>query len=348
MIDLRSDTGTKPSAAMLSAMVTAELGDDVYGDDPTVNDLQELCAQLFEKEAGLFVPSGSMGNLVAIAAQARSGEEVLCDQDAHVLNYEGGALALFGLVTRSLAYDRGLMSVTELSEAVRSGDDHSPRTAVVTLEVTHATRGGCVPDFALCAAASAVARRGGSAVHIDGARIFNAQVASGIPVHRWAGLADTISVCFSKGLGAPAGAMVLGPAEVIERARIIRKRLGGAMRQSGVLAAAARIGVEEGVDLLAEDHRRARLLAEGVAALMPGSIDPDDVHTNIVQFSPDRLGLTAPQFLALLAAQGVRAKAYGGRLVRLVTHRDLDDAAIITALAAIELVATTTARGSHG
>lgn len=338
MIDLRSDTSTRPTPQMLAAMVEAEVGDDVYGDDPTVNALQEHTATLLGKDAGLFVPSGSMGNLAALAAQVVSGEEILCDEAAHVLNYEGGGLGLFGVMTRSLPSSGGLVSAEALNAALRPGDDHSPRSAAVVLEITHATLGGIVPSFDEAARVSALARAAGAAVHLDGARLFNAAVASGLPASAWASLADTVSVCFSKGLGAPAGAMIVGTADVVERARWVRKRLGGAMRQTGVLAAAARVGLEAGVDLLVEDHRLAKILASGVADLLPNALDPDEVHTNIVQFPPHGSRMSAVELVTRLADQGVRAKAYGGREVRFVTHRDLGEGDIWVALNALRTV----------
>jgi threonine aldolase len=338
VIDLRSDTSTRPSPEMLAAMVTAEVGDDVYGDDPTVNALQEQCAALLDKEAALFVPSGSMGNLTALAAQVASGEEVLCEEAAHVLNYEAGGLGLFGIMSRSLPSRRALVDLDALDRALRPGDDHSPRSAALVLEITHATLGGLVPDFDATAAVADRARVNRTAVHLDGARLFNATVASGIPAAQWSALADTVTFCFSKGLGAPAGAMVLGDAATVERARLVRKRLGGAMRQAGLLAAAARVGLDHGIALLADDHRRARDLARGIATLLPDALDPDLVQTNIIQFEPVGAGLPAVEIVARLAEHSILAKTYGGREVRFVTHRDITDADLPAVLDALRAV----------
>jgi threonine aldolase len=338
VIDLRSDTVTVPTAAMRSAMGTAEVGDDVYGDDPTVNGLERDCAALFGKQAALFVPTGSMGNLTSIAALAGRGEEVLCEENAHVLNYEGGGLALFGLVTRSLAGTSGLLGAADVSRAARPGDDHSPRSAVAVAEITHTTNGGTVPPLRAVRELADACHANGTALHLDGARLFNAQVATGIGVAEWSRHADTVTFCFSKGLGAPAGAMVLGDADVVHRARLIRKRLGGSMRQAGVLAAAARVGLEHGVAPLAEDHRRAQQLAQAIAGLIDGSVDPAAVHTNIVQFDPSTTGLSADDFARRLRARAVATKRYGPHLIRLVTHRDLTDDDIATAIRVIRQI----------
>ncbi|WP_216849317.1 threonine aldolase family protein [Pimelobacter simplex] len=328
MLDLRSDTGTRPSPAMRRAMAEAEVGDDVYGDDPTVNDLQRACAALLGKEAALFVPSGSMGNLVAIAAQCGGrgdgvAVELLCDTGAHVLNHEGGGLGLLPLTPCALPAPGGVVPADVLAARIRAGDDHAPRTALLSVEITHTSLGGTVPDRAAYAATAQAARERGVAVHVDGARLFNAVVASGVSAAQWADPADTVSICFSKGLGAPAGAMVAGRAEVVERARLWRKRLGGAMRQTGVLAAAAAVALDEGPAHLAEDHARAAWLATTLAERFPGSVDPADVHTNIVHVACGPLGVPAPVLVPALTARGLLTKAYDDRTLRLVTHRDL-------------------------
>lgn len=324
-LDFRSDTGTRPSPAMRAAMAAAEVGDDVYGDDPTVNALQQRCADLLGKQAGLFVPSGSMGNLVGLAAHCGIGQEVLCDPDAHVLNHEGGGIALLPVSVRALPAEAGVLPEDVLAAAIRPGDDHGPRTAAVVVEITHTFLGGTVPDFAAVQALTEICREAGVAVHLDGARLFNAVVAGGRSAAEWAAGADTVTFCFSKGLGAPVGSMVVGSAPVIERARRWRKRLGGSMRQAGVLAAAADVALTEGVPLLAIDHRRAAELAAALAAALPGSIDPDTVHTNIVHLDCTAIGLSAPVLAAALADRGLLTKSYDRRVLRLVTHRDLAD-----------------------
>jgi threonine aldolase len=338
MIDLRSDTVTRPSDDMRRAMAAAQVGDDVYGDDPTVNRLQERCAELTGKEAALFVATGSLGNLVSLAALADPGEEILCDGEAHFLTQEAAGVALLGLLVRCLPGADGALAAGQVARAIRPGDDHAPRTAVVVVENPHTTAHVRVLAIESLRELAAAVWERGVAVHLDGARIFNAQVATGVPVRAWAGCADTITFCFSKGLGAPAGSMVCGSADAIARARVLRKRLGGAMRQAGVLAAAAEVALEQGVERLAEDHARARRLAEGIAELVPGAVDPAAVQTNIVYVDVGPAGWSARDAVAALREEGVLANAAGTELVRLLTHRDVDDADIDSALSTLASV----------
>ncbi|HEX2240481.1 MAG TPA: threonine aldolase family protein, partial [Actinomycetota bacterium] len=304
LIDLRSDTVTRPTPEMRKAMADAEVGDDVFGDDPTVNSLQEYAADLLGKEAGLFVPTGSMGNQVSLGALSRPGDEVLCDRNAHFLHYEGGSLAAhLGLVARPLPSSNGVITAQQVGEALRPGDDHSSRSAVVALENTHNAAGGRVFPLEEAQTIAMLARARGAAVHLDGARIFNAQVATGTPVAEWAACADTITFCFSKGLGAPIGSMVCSTREIIEEAHRLRKRLGGGMRQVGVIAAAARVALETGVERLAEDHANARTLAYGLAELHPNAVDLDAVQTNMVYLNLRPFSKTGPQVSSALMAE---------------------------------------------
>ncbi len=340
MIDLRSDTVTRPTPEMRRAMAEAEVGDDVFGDDPTVNALQEFAADLLGKEAGLFVPTGSMGNQVALGALTRPGDEVICHTGAHFLHYEGGSVAAhLGLVARPIPGDRGVIAAEEITAMVRPGSDHNPRTAVVAMENTHNSAGGRVFPLEDARAVAKVAHDGGAAVHIDGARIFNAQAATGIRASEWAACADTLTFCFSKGLGAPIGSMVVGETDVIAEARRIRKRLGGGMRQVGVIAAAARVALETGPGRLAEDHANARRLAEGVAELDPDAVDLDAVETNMVYVDLRPFGKQGPEVGQALLAEGILTLArVATDIVRLVTHRDVSADDIEVALGALRRV----------
>jgi threonine aldolase len=335
IVDLRSDTVTRPSAEMRRAMAKAEVGDDVLGDDPTVNELQEIAAGMLGKEAGLFVPTGSMGNQVGLGILARGGDEVVCDPKAHFLHFEGGSLAAhLGLVARPVGPPGGL-SAEAVGEAIRPGDDHHPRTAVVAIENTHNAAGGRIFPIDEARAIGKVARERSVALHLDGARIFNAQVATGVPAREWAECVDTITFCFSKGLGAPIGSMVCGTTEAMAEGRRIRKRLGGGMRQVGVIAAAARVALATGIERLAEDHANARRLAEGIADLGAGACDLARVETNMVYIDLAVFAKTAPEVAAGLRRSGVLALGPPGTKMRLVTHRDVDAAGVERALEAL-------------
>ena len=338
-VDLRSDTVTRPTPEMRRAMAEAEVGDDVFGDDPTVNALQEYAADLLGKEAGLFVPTGSMGNQVSLAALARPGDEVLCHADAHFLHYEGGSVAAhLGLMMRPLPGASGVIEADRVAGLIRPGNMHNPRTSVVAIENTHNVAGGRVFPLDEARAVSKVAREGGARVHLDGARIFNAQVATGIPAREWAACADTVSFCFSKGLGAPIGSMVCSSTDVIDEARRVRKRLGGGMRQVGVIAAAARVALETGVDRLAEDHAHARELARGLRELHEDAVDEDAVETNMVQLDLRPFSKRAPEVSELLLTEGVLTLGFPGHMMRLVAHRDVSGAGVRIALAALRKV----------
>lgn len=339
LIDLRSDTVTRPTPEMRKAMADAPVGDDVFGDDPTVNSLQEFAADLLGKEAGLFVPTGSMGNQVCLGVLARPADEVICDAGAHFLHYEGGSVAShLGLVARTVSGDRGVITADQVDPMIRDGNDHNPRTAVVAIENTHNAHGGKVFPLEEARAISKICKDKGAAVHIDGARIFNAQAATGTPVREWADCADTVTFCFSKGLGAPIGSMVVSSAENIVAGRRLRKRLGGGMRQVGVIAAAARVALETGPDRLAEDHANARKLAEGLAELNPEAVDLAAVETNMVYLNLEPFNLGAPEVAEGLRKEGVLTLGMPGYSMRLVTHRDVTSAQAEQALEALQKV----------
>lgn len=333
-VELRSDTFTTPTRAMRHAMARAEVGDDVWGEDPTAIALEERCAELFGKAAGLFVPTGSMGNEIAIHVQARPGEEVVCGDDAHIIDAELGAPAtLSQVLLRALPWERGVFSNEVLGGALRTPSTYFTHTALVCLENTHQGGGGAVVPLDRMRAMSDLVRAHDIASHLDGARIFNAHVASGVPVAEYADCVDTVMFCFSKGLGAPIGSMLLGPHDLIAEARRVRKMFGGGMRQVGVLCAAASVALDEGIDRLAEDHANARRLAEGIAEVWGvEAVDPDSVDTNIVYLACGKRD--AGDVVERLAAHGVRVGAMLGNRIRAVTHRDVDRDAIDRAVAA--------------
>jgi threonine aldolase len=320
-IDLRSDTVTRPTPGMREAMARAEVGDDVYGEDPTVNLLQERVAALLGKEAGLFVPSGTMANQVSLGVLTRPGDEIVCDAGAHCISFESGALAaLWGVQARTVAAERGLLEPAAVEAAIRPVHDVYPRTRVIEVENTHNRGGGAVYPLERIAALGALARRRGLHLYLDGARLMNACAASGVAPAAFAAHATVASICLSKGLGAPAGSVVCGPRDLVAEARRLRKRLGGGMRQAGVLAAAGVWALDHHVARLPEDHENARRLAEGLVAL--GATLPFPVETNLVFAS---LGRPAADLAPRLAAAGVLANPEGSRpdLLRFVTHLDV-------------------------
>ena len=339
LVDLRSDTVTRPTPEMRKAMAEAEVGDDVFGDDPTVNSLQEYCADLLGKEAGLFVPTGSMGNQVALGAQSRSGDEVVCEAGAHFIHYEGGSVAAnLGLVTRLIPGLDGIIAADQVAGAIRKGTEHNPHTAIVAFENTHNAAGGKIFPLDEARAISKICRENDVAVHLDGARIFNAQAATGDNVSEWAACADTVSFCFSKGLGAPIGSMVVGSRDVITEARRLRKRMGGGMRQVGVIAAAARVAIETGIERLSEDHANATRLAEGLHELNADAVDLSKVETNMIYVDLRPFSKRGPEVRDELMERGIVTIAAGPDVMRLVTHRDVDSAGIDRALGAFRAV----------
>lgn len=333
-VDLRSDTVTRPTAAMRTAMATAEVGDDVYGEDPTVRRLQELAAGLTGKAAALFVPSGTMANQLAIRAQAEPGDALIAGRDAHVYLYEGGGAAALSGVQAVLIGEGGFFTAADLRHAIAPPDPHFARSRLVCLENTHNRSGGRVFPLADQIEIATLARERGLAVHLDGARIFNAAIASGSPVAELSAHCDTLSFCLSKGLGAPVGSLLCGSRATIERAHRFRKMFGGGMRQAGILAAAGLYALEHHVERLADDHARAARLAKGLAEV-PGVGVPRAPETNMVLCEIER----APLAIDALRHEGVLCGAVGPRAIRLVTHLDIDDAAIETTISAFARVA---------
>ena len=345
-IDLRSDTVTRPDAAMRRAMAEAEVGDDVFGEDPTVLKLQELAAATLGSEAALFVPTGTMGNQIALRLLAAPGTEVIGETGCHVFHYEMAAMAaISGLLPRGVASEDGLPSPEAVERAVRPDLSYLPRTGALTLENTNNMAGGRVYDRSRIDALLDVARRFDLPVHLDGARIFNAATALGAPVAELAAGFDTVMFCLSKGLGAPVGSLLCSTREMISEARRIRKMLGGGMRQAGVIAAAGLVALEEGPARLASDHANAKLLAEGLARLGRISLNADDVRTNIVIFEvipEDEEDHSPARHLARsLIDRDVLAVAIGPETMRVVTHRDVSKADCEKALAAITEIAST-------
>ncbi len=333
VIDLRSDTVSTPTAEMRRAMSAGTLGDDVFGDDPTVKRLEEVAADRMGKQEAVFVPSGTMGNVVGVVVNARLGEELIADSQAHVFLYEGaGAASIAGVQIRQVATEMGVMSAAQIEGAIRPrGDFHQPRTAAVSFENTHNRHGGVVWPLADLKAAAAAARAHGLRVHLDGARIFNAAVALGVDADEIAACGDTVTFCLSKGLSCPAGSVFCGSKEDVEEARRWRKRLGGAMRQPGPLAAAGLVALDTMVDRLAEDHTNARTLAEGLSELPGISCDLSRVQTNIVYF--DVTLMTVRAFEDECRTRGLLGGATDTNRVRFVTHSGISAADVQSALA---------------
>ncbi len=331
MVDLRSDTVTKPTPGMYEAMVQAEVGDDVYGEDPTVNALEAEVAALFGHEAALFTPTGTMANQIALQLLVPRGGELLADADAHVVTYEvGAAAALGGISTRTWPSSGGELDVDLVASYLRPDGFHAVATNAVAVENTHNRGGGTVLPLEALRELRRVTLEAGVALHCDGARIWHAHIADGVPLRAYGELFDTLAVCLSKGLGAPVGSLVVSSAERIAQARVIRKRLGGGMRQVGVLAAAGRYALTHHLERLADDHTRARRLADALAPY--GLVDPARVRTNIVPLDFTKASLDALSFARAAAEQGVRVSVLGPRIGRLVTHLDVNDADIDRAI----------------
>lgn len=337
IVDLRSDTVTRPTPAMREAMAAAEVGDDVFREDPTINRLQEMAAQRMGKEAGLFVPSGTMGNLAAVLTHCGRGDEVILGNLGHTFLFEGGGIAALGGVHSYVLPNQpdGTLRMEDIRAAVRPDDVHAPITRLITLENTHNRCGGVVLPVAYMEEVGAFARERGLKVHLDGARIFNAAAALGVPAARLAEGADSVTFCLSKGLCAPVGSVLCGPVEFIEKARRIRKQLGGGMRQAGVLAAAGIVALEQMTGRLDEDHRRARHLSDGLARIPGLKIDHATPPTNMVFATLDpAVSLEAAQVVQRLGEYGIKVGAVGARRFRMVTHYWVDDAGIDRAIAA--------------
>ncbi len=333
LVDLRSDTVTRPTPAMRRAMAEAVVGDDVFREDPTVRRLEEAAAARTGKEAALFVPTGTMGNQIAVNVWTRPGQEVILEERSHIFNYEMGTMAVFsGVLPRPIRGDAGAPSAETVRKAIRPPVYYLTQTGLIALENTHNMAGGTIFPVTDAETICALARAQRIPVHLDGARMFNAAVALGKTPAELARPFDSVMFCLSKGLGAPVGSLICGPAGFIEEALRVRKRLGGGMRQAGILAAAGLVALEENVERLAEDHAKARRLAEGIAAIPGLSIEAARVQTNIVVFSVPSAGITAPEIVEGWKNAGVLALAIDDAQVRAVTHYDVDQAGIERAL----------------
>lgn len=339
IIDLRSDTVTHPTDAMREAMYRAEVGDDVFGEDPTVNRLEEMAAAIIGKEAAVFVASGTMANLVSVLAHTQRGDEVVLGNEAHIFIYEvGGAAAFGGLQMRPIPNAKGRLDPRDVEAAIRPAALTYPRTGLICLENTHNRCGGAVLTPEYTATIAEIAHKNGIPLHLDGARIFNASVALGVQPKELAAPVDSASFCLSKGLSCPAGSLVCGSKEFIKKARKYRKMVGGGMRQAGILAAAGIVALEQMIDRLAEDHENARILAEGLADILGIAIDPKAVETNIVIFELASEALSPTQFIGRLASLGLKVTSMGGSRIRMVTHYGIERADVEKALRIVRQV----------
>lgn len=324
IIDLRSDTVTKPSPAMRQAMAEAEVGDDVFGEDPTVNRLQEKVASLLGKEAALFVPSGVMANQLAIKIHTQPGDEIIVESDSHIFNYETAAPAIISHVQiATIPGRRGVLRVDDLMPAIRSSAYYMPRTSLICLENTHNKAGGTIYPLEEIQRISRFAKERRIALHLDGARIWNASVATGILPKEYAAHVDTVSVCFSKGLGAPVGSALAGSKEMMEKARKYRKILGGGMRQAGILAAGALYALEHNIERLREDHEKAKVFAREVSTIPGFEVDVEAVQSNIVMIEVAKTGNTPAQLLETLRSRGVLLTEMSRTAIRAVMHMDV-------------------------
>jgi threonine aldolase len=324
IIDLRSDTVTKPTSEMRRAMAEAEVGDDVFGDDPTVKSLEQRTAELLDKEAAVFVPSGTMANQIGVGVNTQPGDELLCSATSHVYVWEAGGIARHsGVTARTFEGEGGILALEEIREAIRPDDAHYVRTRLVCLENTHNRGGGRVHPMDSIVAIRRWAREHNLAMHLDGARLMNAVVASGRPAREWAHSFDTVSICFSKGLGAPVGSALAGSGEAIREARRLRKLFGGGMRQAGIIAAAALYALDHHVDRLNEDHAHARLLADAFAATEGFAMESGPVETNLVWVAVGRSLGTASEVAAYLRSRGILVSVLGPQVLRACTHLDV-------------------------
>jgi threonine aldolase len=336
-IDLRSDTVTRPTPAMRAAMAAADVGDDVFGDDPTVLRLEEHVAALLGKEAALYVPSGTMSNQLGLRVHCQPGDEFLCETNCHILCYEQAAYAqLFGLAAQPVEGEHGVLQVEQLMDRLRPANDHCPRTRLVCIENTHNRGAGRIQPYDAVAEICGWAAEAGLARHLDGARLFNAVVATGISAADWSSHFDTVSVCFSKGLGAPVGSALCGPTDLIRQARRHRKALGGGMRQAGIIAAGALYALDHNIDRLADDHANARILAEAIRNTPGLRLDPEIIDTNIVIFEIDPELGTAAAFCARLRDEGVWMNATAPQRIRAVTHLDVSREQVMHASSVVQ------------
>ena len=338
-VDLRSDTVTRPTPEMRRAMAEAEVGDDVYGEDPTINRLEHLAAETFGRDAALFVPSGTMGNQIAIKIHTQPGQEVICEERAHIFNYEMATLAAFsGCIARPIPAADGILSWAEVKKRIRPKTYYISQTGLVSLENTHNMAGGTVYPTPVAEEICDAAHDAGLPVHLDGARVFNAAAALGKSVAELTRRFDSVMFCLSKGLGAPVGSLVVGSRDFIEQARIYRKALGGGMRQAGILAAAGLIALEKMPARLRDDHANARFLADGLAHTHGVRLDPKKVQTNIVVFDISGTGMDSAEFSRRLAERNVLANGIDPQTMRMVTHMDVDRAGCEYALETIRAI----------
>jgi threonine aldolase len=339
ILDLRSDTVTRPTPGMRATMAAAEVGDDVFGEDPTVRELERRTAELFGKEAALFVPSGTMSNQIAVRIHTSPGDELLCDLNCHIFQYEAGAPAvLSGVTCRCFDGTHGILDVSQLEGQEHRDDIHLTPTRLVCLENTHNRGGGTIYPLPKCEAIAAWARSHEFAMHLDGARLWNAIVATGIPGRDWARCFDTVSVCFSKGLGAPVGSALVGPRDLITKARRVRKQFGGGMRQAGILAAGAIYALDHHVERLADDHANAQILAAAVRSSPGLELSPATVDTNLVWVRIDPALCTAQRLVDVLREEGILLHALGQHAVRACTHLDVDASGATRAAETLEKV----------
>jgi threonine aldolase len=340
-IDLRSDTVTKPSDEMRRAMAEAEVGDDVYGEDPTVNRLEQRAAEIFGREAGLFVPTGSMGNTIAMRVLARPASEVICEIKGHIYNYEMASMsAVAGCIARPVPTPDGILTWALVKQAIRPKGAYRAPTGLISCENTHNIAGGKVLPTEVAEEICDEAHALGIPVHLDGARVFNAAVALGKTVAEITRKFDSVTFCVSKGLGAPVGSLLVGSRDFIREARLQRKILGGGMRQVGVIAAAGLVALEKSPSRLREDHENAQVLAKGLAAIPGIALDPASVETNILVFDVSGTGMTADEISQQLKANGVLANGIGPYTIRMLTHCDVDRAACLRAVEIMERILT--------
>jgi threonine aldolase len=324
IIDLRSDTVTKPSAEMRRVMAEAEVGDDVFGDDPIMNKLQEKVADMLVKEAALFTPSGTMANTIAILAHTQPGDEVIVERESHTFNYEvAGAAVMGGVQLNTILGERGILNPDQIAREIREPNVHIPQTKLICLENTHNRGGGTIYPLKKIQTIHQLAKENNLKMHLDGARLFNACVATGISAKEYAQYFDSLMFCFSKGLGAPVGSILAGSKAFIQRAHRVRKMLGGGMRQVGILAAAALYVLENNVERLTEDHEHAKMLAKELAKITGFHVNPEHVETNIVVFDVSESGFSVVEVLSKLKAKGILMVPFGHTLARAVTHLDV-------------------------
>lgn len=339
VVDLRSDTVTLPTREMLEIIPKSPLGDDVFREDPTVNRLEEMAARRVGKEAALLVTSGTQGNLTSLMTHTKRGDEVILEAESHMYYYEvGGLSALGGVMARTVKGTMGVLDPRDVESAIRPADIHCPQTTLICLENTHNRAGGVAVSPSQIGAITDVAKRHGISTHMDGARVFNAAIALNVDVKELTKDVDSVMFCLSKGLGAPVGSLVCGSAEFVERARRVRKMLGGGMRKAGVIAAPGIVALERMVDRLRDDHRNARLLAEGLAMIKGISVSMQTVQTNIVVFDISGTGMNTKQLISKLNEHGVKATSFSEKLMRMVTHWGIEREDIEYALGVVERV----------